>query len=118
MGHPAYGVAHYGVVVDITQVMYVVPMLPALAEPLDAIDPLVRLNTDMREKLGRNFKCSCDLMGHEREVTHPLHVMSRVACHFFIFMWCHGSRAVNLKLYMVVMSRKCHGILWYAISHM
>ena len=45
----AHGVAHYGVV-DITQVMYVVPMLPALAEPLDAIDPLVRLNTDMREK--------------------------------------------------------------------
>ena len=47
--HPAYGVAHYGVV-DITQVMYVVPMLPALAEPLDATDPLFRLNTDMWEK--------------------------------------------------------------------
>ena len=49
VGHPAYGVAHYGVV-DITQLMYVVPMLPALAEPLDAKDPLFRLNTDMWEK--------------------------------------------------------------------
>ena len=37
-GHPAYGSAHYGVV-DITQVMYVVPMLPGLAEPLDSTDP-------------------------------------------------------------------------------
>ena len=49
VGHPAHGVAHYGVV-DITQLMYVVPMLPALAEPLDAKDPLFRLNTDMWEK--------------------------------------------------------------------
>ena len=48
-GHPAYGSAHYGVV-DITQVMYVVPMLPGLAEPLDSTDPLFRLNTDMWDK--------------------------------------------------------------------
>ena len=48
-GHPAYGSAHYGVV-DITHVMYVVPMLPSLAEPLDSTDPLFKLNTDMWEK--------------------------------------------------------------------
>ena len=48
-GHPAYGTAHYGVV-DITQIMYVAPMLPSLAEPLDSTDPLFKLNTDMWEK--------------------------------------------------------------------
>ena len=52
-----------------------------------------------------------DLMEHRREVTHPLHVMSQVTCHVYIFVWCHTSRVLNLKLYIAVMSRKPRVIL-------
>ena len=46
VGHPAGGGVHYGVV-RCSQVLYRAPLIPSLADALDALDPLFRLNTDM-----------------------------------------------------------------------
>ena len=46
VGHPSLGSPHYGIV-DVRSVMYVAPLLTSLADPIDAVDPTFRLNTDM-----------------------------------------------------------------------
>ena len=48
-GHPLIGSAHYGIV-DVSRVMFVAPMIPALLNSINDEDPLFRLNIDMWEK--------------------------------------------------------------------
>ena len=48
-GHPKAGEPHYGVVTAET-IMHVAPIVPAASEPLDSVDPLFVLASDMWEK--------------------------------------------------------------------
>ena len=48
-GHPRAGAPHYGVVTA-ESVMHVAPIVPSPADPLDSVDPLFILASDMWEK--------------------------------------------------------------------
>ena len=47
-GHPPTGAPHFGLV-DVSSVLYAVPMVRSLEDAHDAADPLYRLNTDAWE---------------------------------------------------------------------
>ena len=47
-GHPPTGAPHFGLV-DVSSVLYAVPMVRSLEDAPDAADPLYRLNTDAWE---------------------------------------------------------------------